>query len=66
MATATKKAPAKRKRTAAPKKAAAKKSPAKKKAAAKKKPVKINVFRDAFNEAWDQVEEWVDTAKLKA
>jgi hypothetical protein len=55
MATAKKKAPAKRAK-AAPKK----------KATAKKKPVKLNVFRTAINEARDQMDEWVDTAKLKA
>jgi hypothetical protein len=66
MATEKKKSPAKRKNTAASKKAAAKKSPAKKKTPAEKKPVKVSVFRDVFKEAWDQVDEWVDTAKLKA
>jgi histone H1/5 len=63
MATAKKKAPAKR-ATAAPKKSAAKKSRVRKTAA--KKPVKGNVFRNAINEALDQMDQWVDTARLKA
>ena len=66
MATAKKKAPTRRAKAAPKKKAIAKKSPARKKAAAKKKPVKLNVFRNAINEARDQLDEWVDTAKLKA
>jgi colicin import membrane protein len=62
MAIAKKKAPAKK--SAAAKKPAAKKSPAKK--AAAKQPEKGNFFSNAFKEAWDQLDEWVDTAKLKA
>jgi colicin import membrane protein len=74
MATAKKKAPAKKKvaakkkapakKAAAPKKAAAKKSPARK--AAVKSPEKGNFLSNAFKEAWDQLDAWVDTAKLKA
>ena len=79
MATAKKKAPAKAKKKAsakakrkapakraagASKKTAAKKSPARK--VAVKKPVKGNVFRKAIDDALGQMEEWVDTARLKA
>jgi hypothetical protein len=69
MATAKKKAPAKKKAAAkrpatATKKAAAKKSPARKVAA--KKPEKGSFLSNAFKEAWDQLDGWVDTAKLKA
>ncbi|MCP5192984.1 MAG: hypothetical protein H6987_07970 [Pseudomonadales bacterium] len=63
MATAKKKAPAKKR--AAPKKAAAKKSPARKKAAAAK-PAKGNFFSNALNDARDQWDDFVDSAKLKA
>jgi hypothetical protein len=66
MATATKKAPAKR-AAAAPKKAAAKKkSPARKKATAQKKPAKGNFLTNALHDASDWVEDFVDSAKLKA
>jgi len=67
MATAKKKAPVKAKKKApvkAKKKAAAKKSPVRK--AAAKKPVKGKVFRNAISEALGQMDQWVDTARLKA
>lgn len=69
MATAKKKAPAKKKAAAkrpatAPRKAVAKKAPGKK--AAAKKPETGNFLSKAFKEAWDQLDKWVDTAKLKA
>lgn len=69
MATAKKKAPAKKKAAAkrpatAPGKAVAKKAPGKK--AAAKKPEAGNFLSKAFKEAWDQLDNWVDTAKLKA
>jgi hypothetical protein len=64
MATAKKRAPAKKK-APAKRTAAAPKKPAAKKAAAKK-PVKGNVFRNAINEALGQMDQWVDTARLKA
>ncbi|MEM8660156.1 MAG: histone H1 [Pseudomonadota bacterium] len=78
-APAKKKAAAKRKKAAPKRKAVAKKkapvkkkAPAKKKAAAKKKApakkkvVRLNVFRDAVSTARDQMDQWVDTAKLRA
>ena len=64
MATAKKKAPSKRAK-AAPKKAA-RKSPAKKTATAKKKAVKGNVFKNAIDDALGQMDEFVDSVKLKA
>ena len=60
---AKKKAPAKR-ATAVSKKTTAKKSRTRK--AIAKNPVKGNVFHMAINEALGQVDEWVDTARLKA
>jgi histone H1/5 len=65
MATAKKKAPAKR-AAKAPGKTAAKKSPAKKKATASKKPAKGNVFRNALHDAREQIDNFFDSAKLKA
>ena len=62
-AKAKKKAPAKRS-AAAPKKAAAKKSPARK--ATTKKPVKGSFFRNTMNDALGHMDQWVDTARLKA
>lgn len=64
MATAKKKVPSKR--TAARKKPAARKSPAKKAAAPGRKPVKGNFFRNALNDARGQMDEFVDSVKLKA
>jgi colicin import membrane protein len=65
MATAKKKIPSKR-TAAAKKKPAAKKSPVKKPAAAGKKAVKGNFFRNALNDARGQMDEFVDSVKLKA
>ena len=62
MATAKKKAPAKAKKKVtakAKRKAPAKKSPA-------RKPVKGNFFRNAIKEALGELDQWVDTARLKA
>ena len=67
MATAKKKAPVKVKKKSSAKvkkKASAKKSAAKKSAA--KKPAQGNVFRDAVNDALSELDQWVDTARLKA
>jgi colicin import membrane protein len=69
MATAGKKTPIKRaaaapKRAAARKKAAMSKLPAKKLSA--KGPAKGNFFRNILNDARGQVDEFVDSAKLKA
>jgi hypothetical protein len=67
MATAKKKAPVKAKKKVpakAKRKAPAKKSPARK--AAARKPVKGNVFRIAINQALSELDQWVDTARLKA
>ena len=66
MATAKRKAPAKKRAAAAPKKAAAKKSPAKKAAASRKKPAKGNFFSNALNYLDDQWDDFVDSSKLKA
>jgi hypothetical protein len=64
MATAKKKASSKRAK-AAPKKSA-KKSSAKKTAASGKKTAKVNVFRNAMDDALEQMDEFVDSVKLKA
>ena len=63
MATAKKRTPVKRAK-AAPKKAAKKSSA--RKVTAKKKPSKGSVFGNVFKEVRGQLDEWVDTAKLKA
>lgn len=70
MATAEKKTPAKRAakapKKAVPKKAAAKKSPARKTTGSRKKPTKGSVFKNALNDARGQMDEFVDSVKLKA
>ncbi len=65
MATAKKKTPKKR-AAAAPKRPAAKKSPTRKASTSSKKPARGNFFRNALNDARGQMDEFVDSVKLKA